>query len=55
MACLTVEQDCQLATTPAKQLLNRPLLQPGQVKDTLHAYQLSKRGNGLHLEAEAVQ
>ena len=31
------------------------MLQPGQVKDSLHAYQLSKRGNSLRVMAEAVR
>jgi NAD(P)-dependent dehydrogenase (short-subunit alcohol dehydrogenase family) len=31
------------------------MLQPDQVKDTLHAYQLSKRGNSLRVMAEAVR
>src|SRR5512132_2295026 len=42
---LTVEQNNALATTPVEQLLGLPFLQPDQVKDSLHAYQLSKRGN----------
>jgi NAD(P)-dependent dehydrogenase (short-subunit alcohol dehydrogenase family) len=31
------------------------MLQPGQVTDTLHAYQLAKRGNALRVMAEAVR
>jgi NAD(P)-dependent dehydrogenase (short-subunit alcohol dehydrogenase family) len=31
------------------------MLQPGQVNDTLHAYQLAKRGNSLRVMAEAVR
>lgn len=31
------------------------MLQPDQVKDPLHAYQLSKRGNSLRVMAEAVR
>jgi hypothetical protein len=30
-------------------LLGLPFLQPGQVKDSLHAYQLAKRGNALRV------
>ena len=30
-------------------------LQPEQVTDTLHAYQLAKRGNSLRVMAEAVR
>ncbi len=31
------------------------MLQPDQVKDSLHAYQPSKRGNSLRVMAEAVK
>lgn len=31
------------------------MLQPGKVTDTLHAYQLSKRGNSLRVMAQAVR
>ncbi|WP_159996350.1 SDR family oxidoreductase [Roseomonas sp. 18066] len=52
---LTVEQNRALATTPVEALLDLPFLQPGQVRDSLHAYQLSKRGNALRVMAEAVR
>jgi NAD(P)-dependent dehydrogenase (short-subunit alcohol dehydrogenase family) len=52
---LTTEQNTALATTPADQLLSLPFLQPDQVADSLHAYQLSKRGNSLRVMAEAVR
>lgn len=52
---LTVEQNALLATTPADNLLGLPLLQPDQIKDSLHAYQISKRGNSLRVMAEAVR
>jgi len=52
---LTIEQNRALATTPAEQLLALPFLQLDQVKDSLHAYQLSKRGNSLRVMAEAVR
>jgi NAD(P)-dependent dehydrogenase (short-subunit alcohol dehydrogenase family) len=52
---LTVEQNRALATTPADQLLALPLLQPDRVTDSLHAYQISKRGNALRVMAEAVR
>ncbi|MFZ1676534.1 MAG: SDR family oxidoreductase [Saprospiraceae bacterium] len=52
---LSVEQNKALATTPVKELLNLPFLQPDQIKDSLHAYQLSKRGNSLRVMAEAVR
>ncbi len=52
---LTVEQSKGLAMTPVDELLSLPFLQPDQVKDSLHAYQLSKRGNSLRVMAEAVR
>ena len=41
--------------TPTEELLTLPFLQGNQVKDSLHAYQLSKRGNSLRVMAEAVR
>ena len=55
LPALTPEQDHALATAPTEDLLKLDLLQPGRVKDTLHAYQLSKRGNSLRVTAEAVR
>ena len=55
LPALTVEQNKALAMTPAEELLKLPFLQPDQVKDSLHAYQLSKRGNSLRVMAEAVR
>jgi NAD(P)-dependent dehydrogenase (short-subunit alcohol dehydrogenase family) len=52
---LSVEQNAGLATTPVEELLKLPFLQPDQIKDSLHAYQLSKRGNSLRVMAEAVR
>lgn len=52
---LSVEQNSALATTPVEDLLGLPFLQLDQVKDSLHAYQLSKRGNSLRVMAEAVR
>lgn len=52
---LTAEQNEALALTPADQLLSLPFLQVDQVKGSLHAYQLSKRGNALRVMAEAVR
>ncbi len=52
---LTVEQNKALATTPVEELLRLPFLQPEQVTDSLHAYQLAKRGNSLRVMAEAVR
>src|SRR5579871_3715761 len=55
LPALTVEQNKALATTPVEELLGLPFLQPDQVTDSLHAYQLSKRGNSLRVMAEAVR
>jgi NAD(P)-dependent dehydrogenase (short-subunit alcohol dehydrogenase family) len=52
---LSVEQNAVLATTPVEELLRLPMLQPDQIKDSLHAYQISKRGNSLRVMAEAVR
>lgn len=53
---LTVEQNRALATTPVEELLDLPFLQPGEVADdSLHAYQIAKRGNALRVMAEAVR
>jgi NAD(P)-dependent dehydrogenase (short-subunit alcohol dehydrogenase family) len=38
-----------------EELLGLPFLRPDQVKDSLHAYQLAKRGNALRVMAEAVR
>jgi NAD(P)-dependent dehydrogenase (short-subunit alcohol dehydrogenase family) len=55
LPALTPEQDKLLATTAADDLLKLPMLQPDQVSDSLHAYQVSKRGNSLRVMAEAVR
>lgn len=55
LGALTAEQNKGLATTPAEELLALPMLQLDQIKDSLHAYQLSKRGNSLRVMAEAVK
>ena len=52
---LTAEQNTALALTPVEELLSLPFLQPDQVTDSLHAYQLAKRGNSLRVMAEAVR
>jgi NAD(P)-dependent dehydrogenase (short-subunit alcohol dehydrogenase family) len=52
---LSIEQNKAFATTPAEQLLELPFLQLDHVRDSLHAYQLSKRGNSLRVAAEAVR
>ncbi len=52
---LSTEENAILATTPVEQLLGLAMLQPDQIKDSLHAYQISKRGNSLRVMAEAVR
>ena len=54
MPALTAEQDEQLATTPTEELLSLPMLQPGNIRDTLHAYQMAKRCNEKRVMAESV-
>jgi NAD(P)-dependent dehydrogenase (short-subunit alcohol dehydrogenase family) len=41
--------------TPTEDLLALPFLQPDQISDSLHAYQLSKRANSLRVMAEALR
>ncbi len=55
LPALTPEQDYDLATTPADDLLSLSMLQPNLINDSLHAYQISKRGNSLRVMAEAVR
>ena len=55
MPALTAEQDELLATTPTEELLNLDILQPENIKDTLHAYQMAKRCNEKRVMAEAVK
>lgn len=55
MPQLTAEQDALLATTPAAELLNLEMLQPKNIKDTLHAYQMAKRCNEKRVMAECVK
>lgn len=55
MKQLTPEEDAQLATTPTEELLNLELLQPQNVNDTLHAYQLAKRCNEKRVMAESIK
>jgi NAD(P)-dependent dehydrogenase (short-subunit alcohol dehydrogenase family) len=52
---LSVEQNAALATTAVEELLGLPFVQPNQVTDPLHAYQLSKRANVLRVMAEAMR
>ena len=55
MPALTPEQDALLATTPTEELLGLEMLQPGNIHDTLHAYQMAKRCNVKRVMAEAVR
>lgn len=55
MPQLTAEQDAQLATTPAEELLSLEILQPENIKDTLHAYQMAKRCNEKRVMAQSVE
>ncbi|MBS5284837.1 MAG: SDR family oxidoreductase [Clostridiales bacterium] len=55
MPALTPEEDEQLAVTPAEELLGLSILQPENIKDTLHAYQIAKRCNEKRVMAEAVK
>ena len=55
MPQLTAEEDRQLATTPTEELRGLPLLQPENVRDTLHAYQLAKRCNEKRVMFEACR
>lgn len=55
LPALGADVDRAIATTPAEALLGLPFLQPAQVTDALHAYQLSKRGVSLRVMAEAVR
>jgi NAD(P)-dependent dehydrogenase (short-subunit alcohol dehydrogenase family) len=52
---LTVEQNKALAMTAVQELLSLDFLQPDKVTDSLHAYQIAKRGNSLRVMAEAVR
>ena len=55
MAQLTVEEDTALATTPTEELLKLDMLQPENIKDTLHAYQIAKRCNEKRVMGQSVE
>lgn len=55
LPALTQDQNKALAMAATEDLLGLSFLQPDQIKDSLHAYQLSKRGNSLRVMAEAVR
>ncbi len=52
---LTPEQIKLFGTTPADELLALPMLQLANIKNSYHAYQLSKRGSSLRVMAETVR
>lgn len=54
MPQLTAEEDEQLACCPVEELLALPILQPENIRDTLHAYQLAKRCNEKRVMAQSV-
>ena len=55
MEQLGAEIDEQLAMTPTEELLDLEILQPENIKDTLHAYQLAKRCNVKRVMYEACR
>lgn len=55
MPALTAEEDELLATAPTEELLKLPLLQPENIRDTLHAYQMAKRCNEKRVMAQSVE
>lgn len=55
MKQLTMREDWQLACTPTEELLKLDILQPENIRDTLHAYQLAKRCNEKRVMAESVK
>ena len=55
MPALGVEIDEMLAITETNKLLDLEVLQPQNIQDTLHAYQLAKRCNEKRVMAEAIK
>lgn len=55
MSQLTAAEDEQLARTPAEELLSLEILQPENIKDSLHAYQMAKRCNEKRVMYESVK
>ena len=55
MKQLTPEEDRALAMTPTEELLDLEILQPENIVNTLHAYQLAKRCNEKRTMYEAVE
>ena len=52
MPALSAEEDRLLATTPTEELLSLHMLQLEHIKDTLHAYQIAKRGARINAIAQ---
>ncbi len=55
MEQLSPKADEQLACTPTEELLSLEILQPSNIRDTLHAYQMAKRCNEKRVMAESVK
>lgn len=55
MPALTKEEDRLLAVTPPEELLKLDILQPDNIRDSLHAYQLAKRCNEKRVMAQSVK
>ena len=55
MPKLSAAEDEALATTPTEELLKLDILQPENIKDTLHAYQMAKRCNEKRVMAQSVE
>lgn len=55
MPQLSAAYDELLACTPTEELLSLEILQPENIKDTLHAYQMAKRCNEKRVMYEAVK
>ncbi len=55
MRQLSAEEDEMLATTPCEELLGLEILRPQNIRDTLHAYQMSKRCNEKRVMAQSVK
>lgn len=54
MPALTPKEDELLAVTPTEDLLSLDMLQPENIQDTLHAYQIAKRCNEKRVMAQSV-
>ncbi len=49
------ETDDALSRTPVSELLNLPVLQLSNIRNSSHAYSLSKRANSLRVQAESIK